>query len=104
MKKPPVSEREFMSQVVQLAKHCGWRVYHTHDSRRSEAGFPDLVLVRRSTCECVHAELKSDRGKPTAEQAAWLADLRLAGLRVYLWRPADWPEIERVLGPGRVKG
>jgi hypothetical protein len=29
-----------------------------------------------------------------------VAAFRDAGVRVFLWRPADWPAIERVLGAG----
>src|SRR5688572_19177552 len=41
------TERAFQAQVVKYARLMGWTAYHTHDSRRSQAGFPDLVLVRR---------------------------------------------------------
>jgi hypothetical protein len=91
----PISERQFMAQVTRLANLLGWKTYHTHDSRRSEAGSPDLVLVRRP--RLIFAELKSERGKATDEQRAWLGELRECGQSVYLWRPSDWREIERVL-------
>ena len=41
-----IPERDFMQQIVDLADVRGWWHYHTHDSQRSEEGFPDLVLVR----------------------------------------------------------
>ena len=91
-----VNERDFLQQVKDLARLCGWRVYHTLDSRGSDPGFPDLVLVRRG--QLVFAELKTDSGKPTAAQTAWLADLgRVHGVDVHLWRPSDWPQIEAML-------
>lgn len=93
----PVSEAEFMRQVVRLAGLFGWLVYHTHDSRRSQAGFPDLTLAHPGRGELVFAELKSARGRVRPEQQAWLEALRAAGQRAYLWRPGDWPEIEEVL-------
>lgn len=94
-KKP--NEASFQAQVVKLAKLLGWRHYHTHDSRRSPGGFPDLVLVKKGRL-VIYAELKSDTGKPTEEQTSWLDDLRAAaGLHVYLWRPSDFPEIVRIL-------
>jgi hypothetical protein len=92
------TEKQFMAQVVQLARLCSWMVYHTHDSRRSAAGFPDLVLLRGA--EMVAAELKAGRGRTTPEQDAWLAAFGRAGAAVFVWRPADWPEIERVLAHG----
>ena len=83
---------------------------HTHGSRRSQPGFPDLTMVRGG--ELIFAELKTDSQKSveTDEQKAWLADLREVAavvwgnipigapvLQVFLWRPSDWPEIERAL-------
>ena len=89
-----VSERAFQATVVETAKLLDWRVFHTFDSRRTEPGFPDLVLVRDRV---LFAELKTERGRVTAEQAAWIADLRAADADVRLWRPSDWREIEQVL-------
>jgi len=89
-----VNERDFQAQVLQLANLTGWLTYHTHDSRRSQAGFPDLVFVRPPAI--VFAELKSARGKLRPEQEAWLeavAGCETVGAR--LWRPSDWPEIEK---------
>lgn len=96
-----VSEREFQSAVLELAGWCGWRCYHTYDSRRSEAGFPDLVMVRDG--RLVVAELKSERGRVSAEQQGWLEAFGLVAagsagrVRVCVWRPADWAAIVEVL-------
>lgn len=85
-----------MQQVRDLAALCGWRCYHTFDSRRSQGGFPDLLLVKPG--RLVVAELKRDGGEPTPEQALWLEAFRqVPGAEVYLWRPGGWSEIERVL-------
>ncbi len=92
----PISEAEFMAQVIQYARLHGWLEYHTHDSRHSTPGFPDLVFVRGAVL--LFAELKVAGRKLTAEQAKWVALLEAAGLPVYLWRETDWPEIEAVLG------
>ena len=43
---PAPTEKQFQQSVVEVARTLKWRVYHTHDSRRSAAGFPDLVLTR----------------------------------------------------------
>lgn len=80
-------EREFQSQVLEAAGLMGWLAYHTHDSRRSQPGFPDLVLVRERV---VFAELKTDKGTLRPEQATWLERLRDAGAEAYLWRPRNW--------------
>ena len=44
--------------------------YHTHDSRRSAKGFPDLVLAKNGVVLIV--ELKTDTGVATPDQVAWL--------------------------------
>lgn len=92
-----ISEKDFMESIVDLARHTGWMVYHTYDSRRSTAGFPDLVMTKHK--RLIIAEIKSEKGKTTPAQDQWLETLRTArGVKVKLWRPSDWPEIERTLG------
>ena len=88
-------EKEFMARVVALAKANGWLCYHTHYSRKSEKGFPDLVLVRDRV---IFAELKSAEGRLSEEQGEWVAALGRAGARVAVWRPCHWPQVEAVLG------
>jgi hypothetical protein len=60
--------------------------YHTHDSRRSPSGFPDLVIVGDRV---LYRELKTAKGKVSDAQAAWLHALVLAGQDACVWRPAD---------------
>ena len=99
MQVPPMTEKEFLQQVRDLAKLCGWLVYHTYDSRRSPEGFPDLVLVRGN--QIIFAELKSERGKARPEQRMWLDALeKVCNVEVHLWRPGDWNEIVERLGRG----
>jgi hypothetical protein len=91
-----ITERDLTAYVRDVAKAFGWRRYHTWLSKHSPAGFPDEVLLRPP--RLVFAELKSERGKLSAEQEAWLADLRkLPGVEVYQWRPEDMDEIAEVL-------
>lgn len=79
----------YRRQLQDAAVKLGWRAYHTHDSRRSPAGFPDLVLVRRD--RIIFAEVKRETTHPEAEQVAWLAALsQVPCAEVYLWRPSDW--------------
>jgi hypothetical protein len=90
------SEAAFQQAVEGLAGFDGWRIYHTHDSRRSHRGFPDLTLVRDE--RLIFAELKTEKGRVTREQREWLEALgRVPAVEVYLWRPSDWPELERTL-------
>lgn len=82
-----MSEADLQSAVIDLAKLRGYLCYHTHDSRRSAPGFPDLVFARRD--RLVFAELKSDKGRLSDAQSKWLATLVLFGAEVHIWRPAD---------------
>jgi len=103
---PAMSEKELQTRVKALAEANGWKVYHTYDSRKSDPGFPDLVLVRGE--HVYFWELKTQSGKVTKEQAEWIDALGEA-----VWwsasvrRPSDWPDIVEVLtapsssAPGR---
>lgn len=94
------TEKEFQASVIELARVNGFRDYHTHNSRHSAAGFPDLVLVRGD--RLIFAELKTERGRVSEAQRAWLDDLTAvalacSGVEVYIWRPSHWPHIARAL-------
>ncbi len=89
------SERDFQATVMELATLLGWRCYHVPDSRRCEAGWPDLALWRPP--RFLLAELKTERGRVSLIQQRTLAELRDCGLEVHLWRPSMWCEIETIL-------
>jgi len=89
-----MTESQFMAQIIQLAKLYEWKIYHTHDSRKSEAGWPDLTLLKGR--RLIFAELKVG-AELTAEQYFWLEDLILTGNEVYLWSPDMWAEIQEVI-------
>lgn len=114
-----LSEAQFTSQVVELARLGGWLRYHTHRSKHSASGFPDEVLVRGP--RLIFAELKTEAktSKPSVKQQEWLdalavvaegvrdvlpyADDYIGGhpdppsVEVYLWRPRDLEDIARIL-------
>jgi len=90
-----VKEEAFLQEVRALAKRNGWLVYHTHDSRGSEHGYPDCCFCDGK--RVIYAELKIPPRKATKEQATWLSHLRRAGVEAYLWYPAMWAEIVQVL-------
>jgi hypothetical protein len=81
-----VSEQALQAAIIQLCKMLGIAWYHTADSRRSNKGWPDLVLCGR---KMLHRELKTEHGKLTAEQERWGGRLRLAGADWAVWRPSD---------------
>lgn len=118
-------EDPFSSQVRGLADFYGWLGYHTHDSRRSAAGFPDWVFVRPP--ELLFVELKTDRGRTSPAQRKWLEALEEVSravalgwdelgeaiadgagdpptlLEVHLWRPRDFEAIHARLARGRLR-
>jgi hypothetical protein len=79
---------------------------------RDAKGFPDVVFARLG--RIVIVELKAEKGRLSNEQSEWLVALggepdgsiskleQLLGgsdvrMRIRVWRPSDWPEIEQVL-------
>jgi hypothetical protein len=89
-----MTEAQWQATVVELATRRGWLTYHVHDPRRSNPGFPDLVLVKERV---VFAELKAQKGRLTEQQSIWQIALRVAGAEAYCWRPSDWPQVEQTL-------
>jgi hypothetical protein len=109
-------ERAFQGAVLELAMRLGWRTFHARKAQNARgdwrtpvaghgAGFPDLVLVRGG--RVLFVELKADRGRLSPAQASWGNALEMAAweapgvVRYFVWRPRDWPEIERELGARR---
>lgn len=88
------TEKAFQQQVTDL---CDWyhlRWHHETDSRRSKAGFPDLVIVGKRV---IFVELKSERGRVSKAQRGWITDLERAGAEVHVWRPSEWDAIHAIL-------
>jgi hypothetical protein len=93
-----VTEEDCQQQIIDLAGFYRWdRRYHTHDSRRSVGGFPDLVMVHVRDKRVIFAEIKAMKGKLSPEQLAWLWDLATAGAEVYVFHPANWNLVVDVL-------
>jgi hypothetical protein len=89
-----MSEKAYQWRVVEMAVRLDWKHYHTHDSRRSPGGFPDLVLVRDRV---VFAEIKAEKGSLSVMQMIWQDILKHAGQECYVWRPSDWETVCEVL-------
>jgi hypothetical protein len=82
------SEAKLTDAFIEIAELAGFLMYHTHDSRRSQAGFPDWTLIRNG--RLVFVELKKELGKTKPEQELWLEELnKCTGVEAYLWRPSD---------------
>jgi hypothetical protein len=96
-----MSEDDLQQRVIDTAEANGWRVVHHRAAKtargwrtavQGHAGFPDVVLARDGVV--IVAELKSRRGRTSPDQDLWLEAL---GTHARLWRPQDWPAIEREL-------
>jgi hypothetical protein len=90
-----MTERQLENAVRRILKDLPQvMAYHTYDSRRSAHGWPDLVFARRHVRgypggAVMFRELKTERGKVTPEQEAWLEALHFAGFDTGVWRPAQ---------------
>ena len=109
-----ISEKDFLSTVIEFAQAHGWKVAHFRPGMTGRRvgrdgkpvwvtpvqgdgkGFPDLVLVRKQVL--LFVELKSQKGRVSKEQLAWLDALGSTCVRAYCWRPSYWEKIERILG------
>lgn len=73
-----VPERAFQQTIVELLDALGWASCHTYPLQTRHGwrtgttakGWPDLVALRGSYVVAI--EVKSDTGRATAEQVAWL--------------------------------
>jgi hypothetical protein len=94
-----MTEEAFRQQVRQIARMYGWTMqYHTYSSRRSDAGWPDEVLVHPQRGRVLFVELKTDTGRITAAQQRWLDTLAGCGMETHVWRPRDMDNIVAILG------
>lgn len=91
------TEEQLQRAIIDLARYLGLEAYHTYDSRRSERGFPDLVLV--GPRGIVFAELKTMIGSMRPDQTRWRNAIVAAGGEFHVWRPVQWSDgtVENVL-------
>lgn len=95
MKRQALTEAAFQQHVVDYARLNGWWVYHTHDSRHSQAGFPDLTMCRGH--RLLFAELKTETGLISPAQLDVITRLRSTPAEVYVWRPSDFDTARMIL-------
>lgn len=98
-----MSEADFQQRVMDTARLAGWLCCHFRPAKTQrgrwvtpmagDKGFPDLALAKGG--RVLLAELKTDDGKPTPQQVAWLA---AAGGHGRLWQPRHWEAILLDLG------
>ncbi|ALY09546.1 hypothetical protein SALGADO_19 [Arthrobacter phage Salgado] len=98
-----ITEAAWQSKVQQLLTVYGWRWFHAPNNRPGrggyvqniKAGYPDITAVRGN--RTIYAELKTETGKTTEDQDAWLEDLANAGHETYVWRPRDIDDVIAIL-------
>lgn len=103
-----MTEADFQRLVLDLLHVTGWEVMHVRRSigRRggtaawqtttSIAGWPDLFAFSPMRRQHFAVELKSQHGRLSPEQRGVLERLEAAGVRTFVWRPADWRAIVSV--------
>jgi hypothetical protein len=82
-----MSEAEVERAVAGMVKQLALFGYHTRDSRRSAAGFPDWTICGPGGV--IFRELKREGKHPTGAQLAWLDALTAAGVDAGVWCPSD---------------
>jgi hypothetical protein len=99
-----MTEAQLLACIRQLCKRLGhWYIYHTFCSKKSEPGFPDLVLVRAQSVaysgRLIFSELKREGESPTLPQQKWLEAIggSVEGVEHYIWRPSDLDNIVEIL-------
>jgi hypothetical protein len=82
-----MTEAKLQETVRQLCKNLGLFHYHPFDSRRSEPGWPDSVVIGYGGI--IFRELKSERGVVSTDQRQVGHMIRAAGGSWGVWRPSD---------------
>lgn len=106
-----MTEAQFQQAVIELAQLNGWRVAHFRTAKVGNsyqtpvsadgAGFPDLVLVHSKRQRIWFVELKSETGRLSKPQRAWMDALEASGALTGVWRPSDWRYIVAALSDTR---
>lgn len=117
-----ISETELQNTIIDMARVMGYLVYHSHLSRRSEPGFPDLVVLSQPPMHSrlIFIECKAEKGRLTKGrisprtgrylpgQEDWIHALKQcvqseeswelgSPVEVYVWYPHDLEKINSIL-------
>lgn len=94
-----MTEAELQRGLVEAARALGYLVFHATVARRSETGFPDLLIVghgRVLAWECktergrVRPASVTRRGRYLPGQMDWIEAFRAAGIDARIVRPSDY--------------
>lgn len=111
-----ISEFDWQNTVLDEAHRLGWKLHfephwywrairefltnHPNYWRyleKSERGWPDVVGWHVGHRRTIYAELKTETGTLQPDQKARLIGLWEAGNEVYVWRPRDRDQVDRIL-------
>ena len=97
---------QLQGRIVQhLTRLPYWLAYHTHDSRKSAPGFPDLVLLRAPppaptlVPRQIVAELRTRAGLPPRRNSAGSKRSGSRAVRCIFGGPMMSPRLSRSCGP-----
>lgn len=88
-----ITEAQVQNTVMASLQASGFLTYHTHDSRRSAPGFPDVVAVHPATGAIAFLEIKRETGRLTANQVEWGAALANSVAYYEIVRPSNLDEV-----------
>jgi hypothetical protein len=101
-----VTEAQFQGQIIDLAHLCGYLVTHFRAAKtmhgwrtplQGDKGYLDTTMARPNPPRHIVAELKSEKGRITADEQLWYDTLKAAGVECYIWRPRDFYEAARII-------
>lgn len=108
------NEAQLQERLRRFCKALGLLHYHTHNSQRSEGGFPDSLIARTpgewQKPWLVLLELKAEKGRLSPAQRVWrlvLEGIEGASDGVIVYRevrPSTWKSTETLLTDGRLVG
>lgn len=81
-----MTEAQLQEAVRRMCADLGLFHFHVLNSKGCEPGWPDSVVIGRRV---LYRELKSEFGRPTAEQTRVGYLLKAAGASWRIWRPSD---------------
>lgn len=101
---PKGKVRRLLEYVLSCKDYIFSFGYHTWNSKNSQPGYFDVVLIHPRRGVMLLAELKKVGGYMSLEQRLWFAAAKCVeeasngAVMVRLWKPTDWPEIVETLG------
>lgn len=95
----PMTEDELLQAITEAATLYGWRWTHTRRSDKAQImghpGVPDLLLAKNG--RVMFLELKTEKGRITPDQQAWIDALMTTLTGAWVVRPSSLDFMLRVL-------